>query len=86
MNGMEIALRSIFSLTRIKRKAHLVDLELPDKCPNILFCHGTAQVPTIPLNLHMLMLIPRKLLEHRLPLTSLHVPARMSRSTQRRRP
>jgi hypothetical protein len=53
---------------------HLVDLELPDEGPNIILCHGTAQMPTIPFNLHVLMVVLRKRLENRLSLTRLHVP------------
>ena len=56
-------------------KAYLVDLKLPDKCPDILLCYGTAQMPTIPFNLYMVMLVPRKNLKYSLPLTRLHIPA-----------
>jgi hypothetical protein len=31
-------------------------------------------MPSIPIDLHVFMLIPRKRLKHRLPLTRLHVP------------
>jgi hypothetical protein len=54
---------------------YLIDLEFLDKCPNVILCHGTAQVPTIAINLHMFMVVPRKCLKHCLPLTRLHVPA-----------
>jgi hypothetical protein len=57
------------------KKAHLVDLELPDECPNIFLCHSSTQMPTIPLNFYMIMLIPRKHFKHSLPLTRLHIPA-----------
>ena len=65
---------SSLSSTSKPSKTHLVNLELLDKCPNVILCHSTAQMPTIPINLHMFMLIPRKRLKHRLPLTRLHVP------------
>jgi hypothetical protein len=53
---------------------HLVDLELPDERPNVILRHGTAQMSTIPFNLHVLMVVLRKRLEHSLSLTRLHIP------------
>ena len=64
------------------KKAHLVDLKLSDKCPDTFLCYSTAQIPTIPYNLYVVTLVPCK----DLPLTRLHIPVRMSQSTQRRRP
>jgi hypothetical protein len=39
-------------------------------------------MPTIPIDFHMLMVVPCKRLKHCLPLTCLHVPTRLSWSTQ----
>ena len=58
-----------------RKKAHLIDLKLSDECPNILLCYSTAQMPAIPFNLYMVILIPRKDLKNSLPLTRLHIPA-----------
>jgi len=44
---------------RKKKQAYLIDLELPDKCPNVFLCHSTSQKSTIPIDLHVLESIPR---------------------------
>ena len=74
MNGMKFGQSSSLSSTSETRKTHLVNLELPDKPSNVIFCHGTAQMPTIPFNLHVLMVVLRKRLKHYLSLARLHVP------------
>jgi hypothetical protein len=58
-----------------KKQAHLIDLELPDKCPDVLLRHSTSQKPTIPINLHMLQSIPRQCFKDGFALTRLRVPA-----------
>jgi hypothetical protein len=62
-------------LGKKRKKAHLIDLKLSDECPNILLCYSTAQMPAIPFNLYMVILVPREDLQHCLPLTRLHIPA-----------
>jgi hypothetical protein len=58
-----------------KKQAHLIDLELPDECSNIILSHSTSQKPTIPINLHMLQSIPRQGFKDGFALTRLRVPA-----------
>ena len=61
-----INLGSADSRREASKKAHLVDLKL-DKCPDTFLCYSTAQMPAIPTNLYMVMLVPRKNLKHSLP-------------------
>jgi hypothetical protein len=54
---------------------HLIDLELPDECPNVLLRHSTSQKSTIPIDLHVLDSVPRQCFKDNFALTRLRVPA-----------
>lgn len=55
MDGMKFG--HYLSSTSRTSKTHLVNLELPDERPNVILCHGTAQMPTVPFSFYVLMVV-----------------------------